>query len=239
MRSQNGWAASSNRAELGITNPAIAGVTFPGGIRGGDAGIVLRHVAEQYHRRVEPLVKGWCWGHAYRAVRGSASTSNHASGTAIDCNAPRHPLGRRGTFNDGQVAAIREILRECSGVVRWGGDYAGRPDEMHFELNADAGRVADAARLLVAPPAPPPPPPPPAGGGPVGARLLRLTVPFTTGDDVKALQRVLNRWYPWLRLAEDGVYGPATEAGVRELQRRAGIGVDGIAGPQTRRVLGL
>jgi murein DD-endopeptidase MepM/ murein hydrolase activator NlpD len=36
----------------------------------------------------------------------------------------------------------------------------------------------------------------------------------------------------------DGIAGPATAAGVRALQRAAGLGVDGIAGPATRRALG-
>ena len=36
----------------------------------------------------------------------------------------------------------------------------------------------------------------------------------------------------------DGLNGPGTSTGVRKLQRRAGIAVDGIAGPRTRRALG-
>jgi murein DD-endopeptidase MepM/ murein hydrolase activator NlpD len=36
----------------------------------------------------------------------------------------------------------------------------------------------------------------------------------------------------------DGLAGASTTAGVRRFQRRAGIGVDGVAGPQTRRALG-
>ena len=36
----------------------------------------------------------------------------------------------------------------------------------------------------------------------------------------------------------DGLQGPGTSAGVRRLQRKAGLQVDGIAGPRTRRALG-
>lgn len=48
----------------------------------------------------------------------------------------------------------------------------------------------------------------------------------SAGDDVASLQRALN-------MKPDGVFGPLTEAGVRDFQRRAGLAVDGVAGPQT------
>ncbi|HEX6968860.1 MAG TPA: M15 family metallopeptidase [Micromonosporaceae bacterium] len=143
--SQNGWKASRDKAAIGIVSPRVAGVDFPGGVRGGDVATVLMYVATQFDRRVEPLHAGWCWGYAYKQIEGSSTLSNHASGTAIDINAPDHPMGRRGTFSGKQVREIHKILAECEGVVRWGGDYSGRPDEMHFEINRppkDVARVA-------------------------------------------------------------------------------------------------
>lgn len=86
----------------------------------------------------------------------------------------------------------------------------------------------------------PPPPPPAPTKLPVhrtGSRTLRLTTPRMSGTDVRDLQRILNAWYPSLRMTQDGVFGPITEDAVRTLQRGAGIRVDGIAGPQTFRVL--
>jgi peptidoglycan hydrolase-like protein with peptidoglycan-binding domain len=60
------------------------------------------------------------------------------------------------------------------------------------------------------------------------------------GDAVVRLQRRLNHQYPaGPNLAEDGEYGPHTEAAVREFQRRAGLLVDGIGGPATLEALGL
>lgn len=143
--SQNGWSANDRSV--------IASYQLPGGkvaLRKGDVSVLLLWCADRWHETVEPLVWPGIWGYAERTVRGSSTTlSNHASGTAIDLNAPRHPLGARGTFSPAQVAAIRSILAFCEGTVRWGGDYASRADEMHLEINAGAAavrRVADKIR---------------------------------------------------------------------------------------------
>lgn len=225
---QNGWPASANRDAIGINKDfEVAGVKFPGGVKSGDVSTLLGYVAAQFHNRVEPLVGGWCWGWAYRDVRGGASLSNHAAGCAIDVNAPNHALGKKGTFSAVKEAEIKRIIAECNGVVRWGGSYSGRVDEMHFEVVGTPAQAATAARDLGGPTAPPP------------ATAPALLQRGSRGDRVARLQRVLNAWYPHLALAVDGIYGPSTEAAVKELQRRAVITVDGIAGPATLGVLGL
>jgi hypothetical protein len=56
--------------------------------------------------------------------------------------------------------------------------------------------------------------------------------PGATGEAVRRLQRALRRT-PNLGLVVDGVFGPATEAAVKEFQQGAGLVVDGIVGPQT------
>src|SRR5665213_3243622 len=53
-----------------------------------------------------------------------------------------------------------------------------------------------------------------------------------TGDVVKRLQRALRRT-PDLGLALDGIFGPATEAVVKEFQQGSGLTVDGTVGPNT------
>ena len=53
-----------------------------------------------------------------------------------------------------------------------------------------------------------------------------------SGSVVRRVQRALRRT-PNLGLVVDGIFGPLTEAAVREFQQGAGLLVDGIVGPQT------
>lgn len=148
--SYNGWPASDDPNAINIEKFGDPyGVPFPGGVRGGDVKKVLGYVASQLHYRVEPCVSGWDWGYQYRAnVNNPSSLSCHASGTAIDYNAPNHPNGAWGTFTNEQVATIYDILAEVGGAVQWGGDYTGTVDEMHFEIIVDADYLAVVAASL-------------------------------------------------------------------------------------------
>jgi hypothetical protein len=137
-KSQNGWPAASDRSVINIQ-------TFTVPVRNGTVKIPLR--GEAAPRLIE-MIKWWdaniepvytsganagTWGYAYRTIRGYTTTlSNHASGTAIDINAPLHPLGARNTIAADKVAPLRAKARELG--LRWGGDYTGRADEMHFEV---------------------------------------------------------------------------------------------------------
>lgn len=131
VASQNGWKVLAAN-ELGhaalpggsITcNPAVAPI--------------FTHLGTRYHNEVQPLVWPGCWGWADRDVRGSTDISNHASGTAMDLNAPLHPLGTSpmANYNSVQISNIHQIVAFYEGVIRWGGDYTGRKDGMHFEIN--------------------------------------------------------------------------------------------------------
>jgi N-acetyl-anhydromuramyl-L-alanine amidase AmpD len=86
-------------------------------------------------------------------------------------------------------------------------------------------------------PAPTPRPP-----VPVGEYADVLMYRGSTGPDVAVLQRRLKSAYAAYagHLVVDGVYGPQTEAAVREFQRRTpGFKVDGIVGPATAAALRL
>lgn len=150
--SYNGWPASPDPDDFGgLEALVVAGEPFSPGVRAGDVATVLRYVAEQMHRRVEAVVAaGWHqaddWGYSYRAnVNNPDTLSCHSSGTAIDYNATRHPNGSRGTFSSAQVSHIHAILDEVERSVRWGGDFTGTPDEMHFEIIANSSTLARVA----------------------------------------------------------------------------------------------
>jgi len=75
----------------------------------------------------------------------------------------------------------------------------------------------------------------PTGATPV-ARTLRLARPLMKGDDVRALQAALNR--AGFANTPDGVFGPATEALLKQFQRSRNLSPDGVAGPRTQAVVG-
>ena len=147
--SYNGWHASPSLS----TRPlVVAGESFvPGVLDDNDVYTVLRYVAEEMHKRVEPIVRSdWHqmddWGFSYRASTGDDNAlSCHASGTAIDYNATRHPynVSPRVNFSQAQIDEIHKILGEV-GVVVWGGDW-NTPDAMHFEISGTKAQVATAA----------------------------------------------------------------------------------------------
>jgi hypothetical protein len=139
--SYNGWPASDDKASIGVVSNDV----FPGGAKAGDVTTVLGYVARQLNARVEPCVDGWNWGYTYKAnVNNPSQLSCHASGTAIDFNAPDHPNGSSGTFTQAQRGTIYAILDEVQGAVSWLEGY----DEMHFEICVDAADLAQVAAVL-------------------------------------------------------------------------------------------
>jgi chitosanase len=68
-------------------------------------------------------------------------------------------------------------------------------------------------------------------------RILKLQTPYLIGDDVRAVQQALvARGFEG---KVDGIYGPLTEARIRQFQTQNGLRPDGIVGPATRAALGL
>lgn len=127
--SQNGWPA--NNAAL-VASQQVPGTRTHVTVRKDAAGQLLLEVASAFDRLVQDIEAGIMddWGYASRPIRGGTALSNHASGTAIDLNATKHPLGTApsATFTAAQIAQIHKIVAVTGNVVRWGGDYTGRKD---------------------------------------------------------------------------------------------------------------
>lgn len=233
--SYNGWTASPNPADFGgLDNTQIAGtdVVFAPGFRAGDVAYVFGRYFAEYHKRIEPLVGGWCWGYNYkRSANSNALISCHASGTAGDANAPRHSNGARGTLSGAQVAELRRIQAEFDHLIYWGGDGwgGGTPDEMHHEIaeGVTAGQVAALAARLRGGPTPP-------------------AQPWLSLPSVRSRPLSFQRWYnaypfsPALLPIISPVansFGPQSLAALKKVQARYGLVPDGIDGPLTKKVL--
>lgn len=149
--SQNGWPVALSTDHL---------VRFTAGGRSfwaanADVAVIAEHVIGWFAEHIEPIDAGqlddWSW--VNRAIRDSTTqTSNHASATAWDLNATRHPRGVRGTFTRAQVKAFDLFLaglRTARGTlaIRWGEHYIHAPtDGMHIEINCSPAE----ARVLAA-----------------------------------------------------------------------------------------
>jgi hypothetical protein len=132
--SQNGWVASKDKEAIKIKHFPVAGTKIK--LQCNEiCGPVLAAFAAEFHVNVEPLEEGVFddWSYAYRNVRNKPDDlSNHSSGTAIDLNAVKHPLGKEDTFTEKQRKVL-DILCKKYGL-RGGYTYKGRKDDMHFEI---------------------------------------------------------------------------------------------------------
>jgi hypothetical protein len=195
-------------------------------VRSEIAPLVQRLVAD-LERQHGPFHLGQCWGFANRAIRGSSTPSNHSWGLAIDLDAPSNPM----TTNPG---ARHTIGSYASGVAarygfRWGGDYVGRKDYMHFEFMGTPASAAALARRVR----------PAAGGRPAlpDGGLRR----GSSGEPVRWLQRRLNeiagasghQVLGGRPLATDGVFGEQTDSVVKVFQAHRQLEASGIVGPKT------
>lgn len=225
--SYNGWPASPDPAAIKISKSAVArGTTihFPPGLKSGDVAFVLGYVAGELHRRVEHAGVG-VWGYAYRQNRNAKNLSCHASGTAFDWNAPRHPNGKKGTFTAAQVRTINKILAEVEKSVRWGGNFTGTPDEMHFEICVSAtvlrGVAARLKQRLTAAATP--------------AWWKRDLFRGSVGTDVRTARHNLHLVLDGVK---DDTWDVEIERAVRTLQSKAGLPVTGRIDRATAKVIG-
>jgi hypothetical protein len=195
-----------------------------------------------------------------RNARGTTTFSPHAEGRAIDVGFPLTSNGRGSSHGYALVNALLKAGPSRLGIQAiiydrkiWSAKTpGGRPytgvhphyDHVHVEMTRKAANEVTLAtvRAVLAPAT--------TGskyetykrGVKAGSRTIGQfkTRPWSAGDDVKEVQRILNAWYPRApRLALDGYFGPKTTDRIKTLQTRARLDVDGIVGPKTWRTLNV
>lgn len=166
-------------------------------------------------------------GYNKRKISGSSTWSNHSWGLAGDFNAGSNPYSYLGR-TDFPVDETRQIAKSLG--FRWGWDYSGKKDAMHFEY---MGSREDAARLTAqlrgaSHPDPKPVPATPAPA-PQPAPVRPAPAPTPSVD--------------WSRVMNDlsylGFNQDDRDTRVRAFQTAAGIKVDGDPGPETLRHMSM
>jgi hypothetical protein len=148
LTSPNGWPASEDRQAIGIKSFVIPGTKLKIACAQAVAPILVSFCKE-FHELVEPIDQGQLddWGYAFRMTRGSDKVlSNHSSGTAVDLNALKHPLGKSNTFNKEQCNIITLLITKYG--LAWGGHYKKRKDEMHFDIKMNKEQVKQKIKQL-------------------------------------------------------------------------------------------
>ncbi|KUN25058.1 hypothetical protein AQJ23_16915 [Streptomyces antibioticus] len=143
--SANGWRIDPSS----VTAHHVQGSDASLGLRRGDAGAVLLHVARRWHYEIAALDTGeggGVTGHTTRRTVGADFESNHLSGTAVALHPTAYPLNGSEGLWPYQETIVRDILADCDGTVVWGGDLT--PVKVsHFHI---AARPGDRALARVA-----------------------------------------------------------------------------------------
>lgn len=137
--SDRGWGPGWPNCQPDQVEPFESfGVGFPAGVRHELApllSLLLGHANKRGFQLMEP----GCWGYACRPIKRSDGTltdvpSNHSWGLAIDVNAPRNVFGA--PRSSSEIATKYPWLPKLMADYgfRWGGNYTGTKDWMHFEF---------------------------------------------------------------------------------------------------------
>ncbi|MFI1889720.1 hypothetical protein [Streptomyces jumonjinensis] len=132
-RSANGWPVLEEAEEFDIEG---SGRTVR--LAGGDAAVILLHVARRFHYEIDQLRRGDVHGHTRSRRTRERYESNYLSGTAIAIRPEGYPVGVKGGLYPRELVIVRDILVELDGAVVWGGDLS-TPKESHFEIALKPG----------------------------------------------------------------------------------------------------
>lgn len=134
--SQNGWpVVSSKRFKGGKVEGSNAVVA----LQSGDTATVLTYVIRRFHYEIRTLKSGDVFGYTTDHTVRAPFESNYLSGTAIAVLPGLYPTGSAGNLFPAELVVVRDILAQCEGVVRWGGDEPGLPKEGHFQIDVPPG----------------------------------------------------------------------------------------------------
>lgn len=211
--SQNGYKANDDSL---VATYTIPGTSVKITLRKGDVSVVLLHFASWFNDNIQQLRQSDTGGYAKRTIEGSSTLSNHASGTAEDLRWNDHPLGKVGTFTASQRAKIEKQLKFYDGVIRWGGDYSGRKDEMHFEINKGLTEVSAVAKLCKATPAKTDT----SSSKPESADVEPLVVDGKLGPET------IKRWQKVMKTTQDGKISTPKSDLIKAVQARLRDTVD-------------
>jgi peptidoglycan hydrolase-like protein with peptidoglycan-binding domain len=120
----------------------VSGTKFPGGMRNELVDLTAMLVQECKNRGYRFGNSGdpsyGCWGYSCRAISGSNSPSNHSWGLAVDINAPSNPY--TSPLVTDMPSWMPDLWNEYG--FRWGGDYSGSKDAMHYEFMESVSAAA-------------------------------------------------------------------------------------------------
>lgn len=227
--SQNGWPASPDPSDIDIVEFRVPDTRRS--LRAcAKAAPLLLAAASEWHKNIERIDSGQLddWGYCYRPIRGTTNTlSNHSSGTAIDINSSKHPLGAHNTFTPDQRRTLATIAKRYG--LRSGEFYSTRPDGMHLEVDITPAQAAVLIKKLNLAP-----------DGTTHAPVPAFHGPYEKGDKgagVKWLQSRL-KYHRVYGMVPTGLFGHGTQEAVKKFQHQQGIKVTGVVNQPTWNKLG-